>query len=413
MRRLVSLLILGLLAGCSHRARDNPFDPQNPATHGGPAGFVAVAGDGRVDLQWTPELDGSFSGYRLYRRTDVDTTYRPLGDLLPPGVTRYGDVGLLNGLDHHYRLVYVFPNEERGVAEDVATPGPARPWVVDAGAGALYRLSPDARHVAETRGGFSYPSAVATDPVSGFVWISENGAGNLIMLNPFTGVLVTLPNFVGPSTLTVDAQSHSVWMCDESNKTVWEFSPAPSQLGNPLTPIETPIGVSVDPVDGSVWIAERGGNRILHYDGPSHLFLGSVNVDRPSRVAVDSLTRSVWVTSFDSKQVFRVTNGAIDKTIGGLGGPIGIAVDARRGKVWVADAIRNAVLLLDRTGTLLATVQSVGTARDISVDLVTGDAWVAAPGSGAVFRISASGTSVRRIGGFDSPVGIAVDPGVR
>jgi len=412
MRALLPLLILGLLAGCSSRARDNPFDPQNPNTHGGPAGFVAVAGDGRVELQWTPEFAAGFSGYRLYRQAGADTTFRPITNLLAPGTTHYSDVGLLNGLDHHYRLVYVFPEGERGIAEDVATPGPTRPWVVDSGAAALYRLSPDARHIAAVRGGFSYPSSVAADPVSGIVWISDNGAGNLVMLNPWTGVLVTLTNFDGPSTLALDSRTHDVWMCDESNNTVYEFSSAPNQVGIPLDPIDTPIGVAVDPVDGSVWIAERGGNRIRHYD-TGHTLLGSVDLDRPSRVAVDSLTRSVWVTSFESHQVFRVTAGEPVKTIGGLQGPIGIAVDSRRGNVWVADALGSAVLLLDRTGKLLATVQSVGAARDISVDPVTGDAWVAAPGSGAIFRISASGTSVRRLGGFDSPVGIAVDPGVR
>jgi DNA-binding beta-propeller fold protein YncE len=412
MRALLPILILGLLAGCSSRARDNPFDPQNPNTHGGPAGFVAVADDGRVELQWTPEFAAGFSGYRLYRQAGADTTYRLITNLLPPGTTHYSDVGLLNGLDHHYRLVYVFPEGERGIAEDVATPGPTRPWVVDADGAALYRLSPDARHISATRGGFVFPSAVAADPVSGFVWISDNEAGELVMFNPWTATLYTQTNFGGPSTLALDPSTHDVWMCDETNNAVYEFSSQPNIVGSPIEPIDTPIGVAVDPVDGSAWIAERGASRIRHYDA-AHTFLGSVDLDRPSRCAVDSVTRSVWVTSFESHQVFRVTGGVRDKTIGGLQGPIGIAVDSRRGKIWVADALGNAVLLLDRTGTLLATVQNVGAARDISVDLVTGDAWVAAPGSGAVFRISTSGTAVRRLGGFNSPVGIAVDPGVR
>ena len=109
MRRLLPLLIALALAGCSHRERDNPFDPSNPNTHGGPANFVALAEDGRVELQWTPVLDASFSGYRLYRRTDAETTFRSLSGLLPPSAIHYSDVGLLNDLAHHYRLVYVFP----------------------------------------------------------------------------------------------------------------------------------------------------------------------------------------------------------------------------------------------------------------------------------------------------------------
>src|SRR5262249_58397349 len=116
--------------------------------------------------------------------------------LLPPSATRYSDVGLLNGLTHFYRLVYVFPEGERGVAaEDVATPGPTRPWVADAGAGQVLRLTPDARHVAAIRSGFDYPSALAIDPVSGWVWISDNAAGVVAILNPWSGAMTTLPSF--------------------------------------------------------------------------------------------------------------------------------------------------------------------------------------------------------------------------
>ena len=46
MRRVAALLTVALLAaGCSERARLNPFDPANPDTGGQPAGFVAIAGN--------------------------------------------------------------------------------------------------------------------------------------------------------------------------------------------------------------------------------------------------------------------------------------------------------------------------------------------------------------------------------
>src|SRR5205085_12574308 len=126
------------------------------------------------------------------------------------------------------------------------------------------------------RAGFSYPSAVAIDPVSGWVWISDNGAGNVAILNPWSGAMTTLPGFIGPSTLAVDANSHSGWVCDEEGKTVWEFAPTGLQLGAPITPIEIPLGISVDPNDGSVWIAERGASRLRHY-AASHSLLGTAN----------------------------------------------------------------------------------------------------------------------------------------
>jgi DNA-binding beta-propeller fold protein YncE len=414
MRRLLPLLTLALLAGCSNRERDNPFDPRNPNTHGGPAGFVALADDGRVDLEWTLVTAVSFSGYRLYRQTSAETTYRAITGLLPPSTTRYSDVGLLNGLTHYYRLVYVFPDVgERGMAEDVATPGAARPWVADAGTGQVLRLTPDGRHVSSARGGFSAPSAIATDVVSGWVWISDHSAGSVAILNPWTGTMTTIPGLVGPSTLTVDPVTHNGWVCDENDGTVYEFTSTGSPASAPIDPLQTPIGVAVDPNDGSVWIAERAAGRLRHYAN-SHALLGSVTVDRPSRVAVDSLTSAVWATSFESRQMYRVSSaGVVEKTITGFGGPIGVAVDSRRGRIWVADALADQVLQLDRAGTILGRVAGISEARDISIDSFSGDAWVVAPGSGEVVRISSSGVILARLAAFSRPVGIAVDPGVR
>lgn len=129
MRRLLPLLILAGLAGCSSRERSNPFDPANPNTHGGPAGFAAFADDGRIDLKWQAVPGTSLSGFRLYRRTDAESAYRAITGLLPPTTTQVADVGLLNGLTHYYRLVYVFPDEGElnTVAEDLRHPVPLDP----------------------------------------------------------------------------------------------------------------------------------------------------------------------------------------------------------------------------------------------------------------------------------------------
>ena len=412
MRRLLAILTLAALAGCSNRSRDNPFDPRNPNTHGAPAGFVALADDERVDLSWAPVLDGSFSGFRIYRKTDAETTFRAITGLLSPVTTRYSDLGLLNGLTHHYRLVYVFPNlGERGQAEDEATPGPARPWVADADGSQIERLTPDGRHVAFIRGGFQFPTAIAADPVSGWVWVSDNGAGNVVIFNPGTGTTTTVSSLQSPSTIALNPADHSAWVCDESGGVVQITSDGNAVAS--LAPFQTPIGVALNPNDGSLWIAERGGNRLWHYSS-SHQLLGSLAIDLPSRVAVDSVTSAVWVTSFETRQVFRVSSAGVrDLTVGGFGGPIGVTVDSRRGTVWVADAGGNQVVILSRAGDVLARIGGLSEAREVSVDPLTGEGWAVAPGAGQVAVISSAGALLRLLGGLSGPVGISVDPGVR
>jgi streptogramin lyase len=413
LRPLLLLLIVAGLAGCSSRDRANPFDPNNPDTRGGPAGFAALADNGWIELVWNPVPGTALSGFRLYRKTEIDLVYRVIAEL-PPTASRFSDVGLLNGLRHGYRLVFLFPEGERGTpAEDFATPGPVRPWVVDGSLGAVLRVTPDARHVAYSRGGFVFPVAVAADPVSGSVWISDNGAGSVSVLNPWTGSILTTPGLVGPSSVAVDPSDHRAWVCDESDRTLYHFESSGALVGTPIEPIETPLGVTIDPVDRSVWVAERGGNRLRHYS-PDHVLLGSVTVDRPSRVAVDSVTRAVWVTSFENGQVLRVTPaGVVDRTFSGYRGPIGIAIDPRRGRIWVADALANEVVLLDRAGNVITRAPGIAETRDVAIDLTTGEAWAVAPAAGEVVRISPGGAVMLRLGNLRRPVGISVDPGVR
>jgi DNA-binding beta-propeller fold protein YncE len=416
MRRLLPFLALAAcaLAGCSHRERANPFDPRNPGTGGGPSGFVALAGDGRVDLHWNLVLNSGLMGYRLYRRTAAETSFRAITTVLAPTVTHYLDAGLLNGLDHHYQLFFVFADGERGEpATDTATPGTARPWIVDFSAGALHRLTPDGRHVAFTSGGLRNPVSVGVDSVTGKVWVSDYGAQQVLVLDPSTGVKTTIPGVASPGRLAVEPAAGSAWVCDELGARLYEFNADGDQLGAAIEPIDTPIGLAIDPFDGAVWVAERGASHVRKY-AANHSLLWNTPVDRPSRVAVDSVTRRGWVTSFEAGRVFRLSpSGAVEDSISGFAGPLGIAVDARNGRIWVADALGNRLVALDRNGDVKLLIAGLPEVRDVSVDAGSGEVWVVAPGSGEVVRITATGLVLRRLGGFSEPYGVSVDPGTR
>jgi len=403
------------VGACSDRERANPFDPKNPQTLGGPAGFVALAGDGRVDLRWDFVSNPGLAGYRIYRKTAVETTFRAISSLLAPTTTRYADLELLNGLDHSYRLHFVLDPEGEidRPGEDTATPGTARPWVADPGQGKIFRLTPDGRHVAFEQAGFGGPTAVGVDSVRGLVWISDNASGRVVVLDPTTGVQVAIPGLVSPGALAVDPLSRSAWVCDEQNEVVHEFDAGGVPVGTAIEPVRVPIGVALNPRDRSVWICERGASQLRRHRADRSL-VWSITLDRPSRVAFDSLAERAWVTSFETGRLYRVApSGTVELDLSGFQGPIGVAVDPRRDRVWVADALANQIVGLNRAGMVLFRIDGLTETRDVAVDTRNGDAWAVAPRSGDVVRISASGTLLRRLGGFSEPFGIAVDPGRR
>jgi hypothetical protein len=405
-----ALAALGLVVvtGCAERERSNPFDPANQNTQGRPAGFMALARDGRVDCVWQPQTATGLVGYQLWRKTANETTYHAISAVLKPSVSRYSDLGLLNGLEHDYRLYYVFnTGPGAGPAEDVATPGPQVPWVADAADGALLEITADGRHVATSHNGFVRPVTVAVDTTTGHVWSSDPDAAEVRVLDAASGVSLTIPVSGTPGAIATVNGDSSAWVCAEDAGLVLHLGPDGQRLGT-WSGFSLPLSVAVSGFDGSIWVCEHDGNRVWRRD----LELGTttnVTLSQPSRVAVDAATGEAWVTSFANAVLWKLSPACVPMdTIGGFAGPVGVAVDAQRSTVWVADPSGDQVRVFAVDGTPRFTVTGLPGARSVAVDPLTGEGWVATIGSGEVIRISATGTVIHRLGGTGVPNDIAV-----
>lgn len=416
MRRLRALLIVAgalALAGCSQRERANPFDPSNPQTGGRPAGFNAVAGFSFARLTWEPREDLGIDGYQLQRLLPGDTLWRPLGGVLPPATREFLDSGLLNGLRVRYRLDYVVAGRPLGrPAEDEATPGPLRPWVADPGAGALLRLSPDGRDVAWRETRLGDVTRLAVDPADGLVWASEPGAGLVFGYDPYSGAWFAIPGVASPDALALSPFDASVWVCDRAGGVSHFRRDGTSPTPGRLSLLDDPVAIATCAADASLWVCERGGNRVRHYSALG-VPLGAASVEAPSRVAVDSLSRVAYVTSYTAGRLWRIgENGQKVDSTDVAAGPIGIALDRPRNRVWVADDLGGRVLGLNlATLALEVTVTNAGSPYDLAVDRATGEVWVLARADRAVVRLAPDGTRLDVLTGLSDPVEIRLDPG--
>jgi DNA-binding beta-propeller fold protein YncE len=418
MRALAALLTLALLAaGCGRRERTNPFDPANPGTGGRPSGFAALAGDGTVTLRWNAASAPELLGYQLERAVGADTGFTVVTGVLPPTTTSFRQFALLNGVDHRFRLYFVFQKGRGSLpAEDVATPGPLVPWVTDYGAGTLVQLTADGRRIAESltlvAGGT--PTGIGVDSPAGNVWVCDPTSGSVSVYRPQRqSFAVYRSGFETPGAVAVDSATHNAWIGDEGFDLVQHVTPLGSPAGPSIQPVDAPIGLALDRETGALWICERAGHRVRRVDPGGGGW--ATGVIAPSRVAVDSVTHDGWVSSFTRATVVVLSGGGARlDSVSGFDGPVGIAVDSRRGRVWVCDPNANQVIALRRNLTEEFRVSGLGGAREVAVDPATGEAWVTLALDGAVARLSPAGAVLRVVRGLVEPYAIALDvPGMR
>lgn len=403
-----------MIAGCSRRPRANPFDPLNPSTSGRPPGFAAIGGDQQVTLRWQAVRGNGLIGFQVFRRVEGEPDYYPLSGILGPEVTSYRDSLLANGLDYSYRLYFVFLSGLGSPpAEDVAGTGTAIPWLVEWSGSDLVQVAPDDRRVVARLGGYSGTADVAANSVTGEVWIADEGSGRVVVVQPRSGVTVSIPGLFLPRAVAVDPFDGTGWVCDRGNHLVYHFTPDGQQASPPIAALNGPVDVAVDAQDGSVWVCELGAGRLGRYDQTGQQ-LWSQPVPYPSRVSVDSTSREGWVTSYERGTVSRFSlDGQPLGPISGFRSPLGVAADPRRGRVWVADPGAGQVIALTSDGSEEFRVTGLTDAGELSIDEGTGDAWVVLGYPGSLARISPTGTVTRVLGGFQSPIAVSVDPGGR
>lgn len=399
-------LAAALVTGCSSRERANPLDPANPNTAGRPAGFAAIALSGQVLLTWDPT--GALST-QIFRRAEGEADFTALSPTLAPAQTLFTDTHAPDDVTYHYRLYFVTSRGLSGLpASADATPSRVIAWTADANRGSLIRLSADGREIAGEQPAFGQPAHLAVDRDRDLVWVTDFDGGRVVVYNPSFGSRVAVPGFVSPNVVAIDPADGSGWITDYDNDVARHVLPS----GSPGTPssiggLDHPLGIDVDPRSHEVWVCERGANRVRRFrsDGVEN---GSVSVTSPSRVAVDSANGGAWITSFEGHQLVHVDAAMIVRhTLTTFRGPVGVAVDPRAGRIWVADPVAAQVAEFDRNGNELVRVSGLTDARDLTVERASGEAWVAMRGT--VARISPGGAVLTTTRGLSAPVAVALD----
>jgi streptogramin lyase len=309
--------------------------------------------------------------------------------------------------------------------------------------------------IAFTGGGMEIPYDVAIDG-RGNVWVANQAGKLLSELTPGgTPVSATGYNGGGLNTsyaIAVDSVGN-VWVAGNesanTNSTLSEFNSSGSPLsGSGFTGggLNTPRGMTIDK-SGNIWITDRYTTEfgLSEFDSSGSSVAGSPfiggGISYPWGIAAD-LSGNLWVadrfTTGDAYGTdlseFTASTGAANShspiTGGGLGQPVGVAVDAS-GNIWVSDQTNSNDISTDE-GAALSEFNSSGTAitgadgytgggmtepDHIAID-GAGRVWVADYASSSICEFSSSGTAISGGSGhgysygtglLGEPWGLAID----
>lgn len=224
-----------------------------------------------------------------------------------------------------------------GVGVTVSVPGMVAPravavdafdataWVSDEGRDRVYHVRRDGQVDATSIGPVDRAVDVGVDPVDGFVWVCEYGAGRVARYD--LGQFQWSCGVPGPSRVAVDSTTREGWVTSFDHGIVTRISPAGQVLGT-FGGFSRPLGVAVDARRGRIWVAEPAAGRVtaLHRDGAVEFRV--TGLPDAGELAVDPATGQAWAVLGVTGSVARISPGGILQRIqGGLRIPIAIAVD--------------------------------------------------------------------------------------
>ncbi|MBS1831906.1 MAG: SMP-30/gluconolactonase/LRE family protein [Acidobacteria bacterium] len=175
--------------------------------------------------------------------------------------------------------------------------------------GLPYRFAGDGEAAAQSR--MNRPSGLAMDPSTGVVYISDSGNGRVRRVFPLTGNIDTfLDGFQNPQGLWWDSRTATLYIADAEANAVYRWKAGlPKQEAvaeGETADLKGPLGVATDDA-GNVWIADTGNNRIRVVDSVNGTIRTALSgLQQPTGVTWNPVQAAVYVAETGAAQILRI-----------------------------------------------------------------------------------------------------------
>jgi len=160
-----------------------------------------------------------------------------------------------------------------------------------------------------------------------------------------------------------------------------------------------PLSVSINPGDGSVWVADTDAIRVkkLSSTGKVLLTIDKGFSTNPASVAVDPKDGSCWVA--DTTTLFKFSSeGKQISTKEGFNEPT-LIVNPKNSELWIADSNNSRVVKMSSDGSQLGVfkIDGIGQPKSISINSEDGTCWVLDPFTMTVVKLSPDGKPIIKV----------------
>ena len=273
-------------------------------------------------------------------------------------------------------------------------------------------------------GGDPFARAVAVNPVTNKVYISNTGSGTVTVLDGITGDTSTVNVGGVPDAIAVNPVTNKIYVTNANNLGVAVIDGA----SNAFTILAIPAGdvsraIAVNPVTNKIYVVNTNSNgNVMVIDGATNntVIVTDPNANNPYAVAINSLTNKIYVANRSSNNL-TVLDGASNATttVAAGTGPLAVTVNPQTNKIYVSDfnstGAPGAVTVIDGASNTVTSQIPVGVGPfALAVNPVTNKIYVANSGISTsnstvtVIDGSSNGTTSVPIGHM--PSAVAVNP---
>lgn len=237
-------------------------------------------------------------------------------------------------------------------------------WVTYKTSSTLVKYSADGKDkLLEIKKSFCTPRHSALDIKENVIWIASWTQGELIKYSLDGRQLLRIQNLGNIYEVLISPFDNTIWVGDQKINKFINFSSDGKMLGFSQRRLGTPLNLSIDSKDGSLWATFYGlSGKLAKFSHQGNFIFLVDGLTSPQEITIDPQDNSVWVTDAALGELVHISSeGKIVKRIGGFKNCSGLsAVDVTAKAFWMANTGNGEIIKFSTTGEILDRVKVDG-----------------------------------------------------